>query len=611
MGCSGTCRFNISSCERCGDGVVNGGEQCDGGSAGDCTQFGFAFGIAGCSSVCTPVVATCTQADWTMLRTGATTKLNQGWSFPGGAYIAGLDGSLKIVGDTVTQLPELRLMMAVSGTSAQNAFFVSKDGKIVHYNGQAATVMDSPPASTLRAVYAASPTFVVAGGRNDTAGVMLRYDGAAWSTMALPNGTDWIYALAGSGANDIWAATRTGRVLHFNGTTWTVHSNVGLRVRQMMFDAQGQLWLACASGELLRLNNNVFVDATPPNPVRASLAFDGTNLFAVQGDVGFWWDGQAWNQMIAQLPFVSRSTASGNGMVLVTGPGGKVAKLNDYFWHRVPRPPVFLIDAAWVAPTGEVFAGGYEGKLQNYRNGTWTTFATGQADQRFESLWGTSATNVYAVSRADAGGRVYHWDGLTWTEILYAPPTQFKIVTGIDAQHVYVGGTDGLVRWWNGNAWTNLEPGLVTRVYAIDARAPDDIYVAGVNLLRHFDGTSWTSFVPPGTAGSFRSLAVVAPNDIWLFGRLSDRTFRQHFDGTTWSPLETVDGVYRRTVAFGAGQILAVRRYGGAAVFTNGAWSELRMPLNEAMSEIFDVVQVGSHAWMLASGFEASVLRLR
>lgn len=612
LGCSGTCRFNISSCERCGDGVVNGGEQCDGGNAGDCTQFGFAFGIAGCSSVCTPVVATCSQADWSLLATHSSSKLNQGWTFPGGAYIAGLDGSLKIIGDTVTDVPALNGMIAVSGTSAQNAYFVAKAGKVMHYDGQTATLMDSPAAMSLRAVYAAAPNLVLVGGRGTNGqGAIFRYDGTAWSTMALPNGTDSVYALQGTGPTNIWAATRSGRVLRLNGNVWTVHSTIGLQVRQMVFDAQQALWLATTTGEVLRLEGSTFVDHSPPTFSRASVAFDGKHLFAVQADFVYWWDGRAFDRLTAQLPFVARSTAGGDGTVLISGPGGKVVKLNDYFWHRIPRPAEFVTDAAWSAPTGELFTGGELGRLQVYRNGVWTTFNTGHLTERFESMWGTAANNVFAVSRNDSGGRVYRWNGTAWSEILFAPPTQFKIVTGIDAQHVYVGGTDGVVHWWNGSTWTRLDTGDVTRVYAIIARAPNDIYAAGVNMLMHYNGTAWTSIAPQGTTGSFRSLAVLAPNDIWLWGRVNGNTFQQHYDGATWTPAVPVEGVHRRTIGFGPNGLLSVRRYGGASVFTNGAWSELRMPLNEAMSEIFDVVQVDANAWMLASGFEASVLRHR
>ncbi len=610
LACSGTCRYDIASCERCGDGIVNGREQCDGVSAGSCTQFGFEFGNTVCSTVCTPIFDDCGSTDWTLLPTRSTGKLNSGWTFPGGAYIAGLEQSVKLTGDTVTLLPQISEAMAVSGTSAQNAFFVGRSGKITHYDGQNASAMQSNTLVRLRTVYAAASTFVVAGGGDrDQPGVIVKYDGVTWQPMLLPPGTERIYAVQGTGPSDIWAGSATGQLLHFDGTQWTLRASLGFAVRQLIFDEQGTLWCAGSSGQVFRRVNGTFVATPMASNGRVSLAVDNGLLLAVAGYVGFRWDGQRWSQLIVELPYVTRGAASGNGYVLVTGPGGKLAKLNPYFWHRVPSPPQFEVIAAWVAATGEVFSGGY-GVLQNYRNGAWTSTAM-DPNERFESIWGTAANNVYAVSRNQSGGRVYHFDGAAWTSILELANISYRKVTGIDVAHVYVASSDGGLRMWNGTTWTLIDIGASENIYDIVALATNDIYVVGRNLVRHFDGATWTDFAPPGDNGSIRAIAVLAANDIWIFGRRLGVTYRQHYDGTSWGAVESIDAVVRGVLGFGPGQLFAIHRYGGAQVYVAGEWSDVRTPANESRSENFAVVQLDAKAWLVASGFNASVLRLR
>ena len=67
----------------------------------------------------------------------------------------------------------------------------------------------------------------------------------------------------------------------------------------------------------------------------------------------------------------------------------------------------------------------------------------------------------------------------------------------------------------------------------------------------------------------------------------------------------------RGVLGFGPDQLFAIHRYGGAQVYVAGEWSEFRTPANESQSENFAVVQLDAKAWLVASGFNASVLRQR
>jgi hypothetical protein len=83
-----------------------------------------------------------------------------------------------------------------------------------------------PTHNAMHAVWAASENAVYAAGDG---GVILRWDGAAWTEMATST-TRAIYDLHGTGPNDVWAvggdsyqSTNDDKsvVLHYNGTAWT------------------------------------------------------------------------------------------------------------------------------------------------------------------------------------------------------------------------------------------------------------------------------------------------------------------------------------------------------------------------------------------------------
>jgi hypothetical protein len=91
LGCSPTCTFVTSMCFDCGDGVVNGTEDCDGTALGGatCMSEGFDGGTLGCSPTCTFVTSMCfdcgdgvingsEQCDGTAL--GGQTCMSQGFT---------------------------------------------------------------------------------------------------------------------------------------------------------------------------------------------------------------------------------------------------------------------------------------------------------------------------------------------------------------------------------------------------------------------------------------------------------------------------------------------------------------------------------------------------
>jgi hypothetical protein len=121
--------------------------------------------------------------------------------------------------------PELTdvTLLAVSGTTADDALAVGSGGTILRRSATDPTTMvqeDSGTTGTLHAVWAASATEAFAVGDN---GTILHWDGMAWTPMTQP--TDpWVgfrlYGVWGSSPANVFAVGEGAMLLRYDGSVW-------------------------------------------------------------------------------------------------------------------------------------------------------------------------------------------------------------------------------------------------------------------------------------------------------------------------------------------------------------------------------------------------------
>lgn len=195
-----------------------------------------------------PVTVTDTRRAWTAMTT-PTDQGNRGiWgTSASNVYAANHVGLLRWDGASWALVPQVqwRTLHDVWGSSASNVWAVGEKGEMVRWDGAAWTLhrfdgtavtpqplgnFDTPAqAYTLRGVWGSSANNVFAVGDG---GVVLRYDGAAWTRMATGT-TAQLNRVWGSSATNVYAATSTGRLLRYNGTAWSLVAGV---------QAPGALW---------------------------------------------------------------------------------------------------------------------------------------------------------------------------------------------------------------------------------------------------------------------------------------------------------------------------------------------------------------------------------
>ena len=204
-------------------------------------------------------------------------------------------------------------------------------------------------------------------------------------------------------------------------------------------------------------------------------------------------------------------------------------------------------------------------------------------------IWGTSDTNVYAVTGSD---HIYHWNGSMWHD-MYVPAAQgVSSVWGAGAHCVYFAGYAVLYRW-DGHEWTILPGPDAFFIYAVWGVDCDNLYVTGECLdqycgehLMHWNGSSWTAVSPiHGWDDTwFTDITGTGPDDIYIGGKsycdVSGITTSElyHWNGREWAYLTTQYYSPDNPIFCLPGHGLYVTDSESIARLADGEWTVLDVP---------------------------------
>lgn len=114
-------------------------------------------------------------------------------------------------------------------------------------------------------------------------------------------------------------------------------------------------------------------------------------------------------------------------------------------------------------------------------------------------VWGSDDDDVFIVGGDEAGGRAWHFDGLTWSEQELPPETPLLVwVHGFSPQQAIAVGVDGAAVSWDGSNWSAVETGTTEDLWGVWGLSPQDLWIVGGDadvgepLILHFDGDAFT-----------------------------------------------------------------------------------------------------------------------
>jgi hypothetical protein len=217
-----------------------------------------------------------------------------------------------------------------------------------------------------------------------------------------------------------------------------------------------------------------------------------------------------------------------------------VATVRDLNPSAVP-----MLQGIWGSSPSDMWAVGSGGTALHYDGSAIREEATGVQSLLLD-VWGTGPDDVWAVGEQGIALRrstPIAGAGPIWAPVVTGTTSTLRAIFTAARDDVWIGGDGGLFHS-NGVLVSPVAvPGLPATpiVYDIHGLAPDDIWAAGRAFVTHYDGTSWSPAQSVDDSGvGVARIWMVAPNDVWGDATIEMRDHGPentwHFDGTAWTP---------------------------------------------------------------------------
>jgi len=214
---------------------------------------------------------------------------------------------------------------------------------------------------------------------------------------------------------------------------------------------------------------------------------------------------------------------------------------------------------------------------------TWTvdTLAyPGSWQTNMQSIWGSSASDVYIVGHNDqmGSGNMFRFDGEKWTAIKFHSADGGTIYGSISLTDVYgftsndiwaVGSKyeynytmdSSFIMHYNGIQWTEQQIQRGRSLQVVWGLGPNDVWAGGISgILYHYNGVQWSK-VPLTSNEWFARIEGISSNDVYgiayHFTTANDTMVwsLMHWDGASWSIQIQFNNDYYVADKFGTGAL--------------------------------------------------------
>jgi len=214
----------------------------------------------------------------------------------------------------------------------------------------------------------------------------------------------------------------------------------------------------------------------------------------------YYHDGVTWHEMLfdKQNPNYRIETIWGTSEYnLYAGTHNNgILHYDGYKWFEIEGTSDFhYINKIWGSGDGHIFAvgGGNNGEIYHkYMSQPWTKMTNVPAHHGCFDIWGSSGSDVFAVN---SEGRIIHYDGSNWTEMVDPTSDWITGVWGCYWNNIFaVGGypNDGFILHYDGQSWTEMAIPTVGHIRNVCGRSCNEVFAVSYNNILHYDGQSWT-----------------------------------------------------------------------------------------------------------------------
>lgn len=389
--------------------------------------------------------------------------------------IAGTTNGAVLVGNpsTFTRYPvPLSSVDLVCINSATEAFATSRANGSSVYRFDGTNWTSVPTASTAGKsdlqCLGPGQAYVAAGG---SPGTLYRWNGTGWTAVTgLSGATGRSTNFAVVSASEMYAVGDSGSAnrafYRFDGTSWREVGRLAFATgfNRMWADPRG----GAAYVAPLAINSPLRIEQVTPTsasvwtyqpqlrdvamPTPASAFVVGGNFFLAR------WNGARWSvdappAGTPTTPTLNGVWADGANNAWAVGQQSTIVRWDGTRWNVLSdnrRPIVAPSDnynAVW-GTGGSVWIVGDVSIVRCSAAGSCATQATPGGGALY-GVWGTSTTNVYTVG---ANGRIFHFDGTSWTPMSSPTGARISHLAGSGANDIWA-AADTVILHFDGTAW--------------------------------------------------------------------------------------------------------------------------------------------------------------
>jgi hypothetical protein len=203
----------------------------------------------------------------------------------------------------------------------------------------------------------------------------------------------------------------------------------------------------------------------------------------------------------------------------------------------------------------------------------------------------------YRSAPAPVEGRVYHYNGTTWT-VAFHMAQRFWSIAALDSAHIWAGGEAGVIKFFNGSTWVDQTVPTGTNIQSISALDQNHVWaVTDGGEIFFFNGTSWTGPATfPGTI--LQSVFALDVNHVWAVGNSGAILA---WNGSTWIN-QSVGGshILRSVSGLDTNCVWAVGDAGTVKFFNGTSWTDASVSTSDTFNGVsaLDV----NHVYVCGSG---------
>lgn len=450
---------------------------------------------------------------------------NDVWVCGGTGLVQRRQGSAWTHYDTPTR----NNLNGIWGSSTYDVFAVGEQGTIIHFNGAVWTQMNTNVLLSLNGVWGSASDDVYAIGYR---GNIVHYDGSGWDKVdhGLTSGAEewYLYDIWGTGPDDVFVVgyvrdgSSDGLVWHYDGSSWS-ETRIGSRLYAVSGTGSDNVFAAGTYGQLYRYNGSSWLTQSSlgTNDIYAIWCASVSDMWAagykydygISRYVGALWrfNGISWVEQGGSM-FLDRLDAldgSASNDVYLAGEGNQLARFDGSSWEFVSDLRVTGNDLSgiWGFSSWDVWASGEYETTVHFDGSAWSAVENA-GSEHLGALWGSAPDNLYAVG---GEGRILRYDGFTWSEVVHGLTTEsLGSIWGTSASDIWVGGSEGTLLRFNGSVWYDVGVDDITHGWVGDiwGASPNDYYFVVESAILHYDGYNWEILnIPDHYVGSVHGVS--------------------------------------------------------------------------------------------------------